>query len=130
MLGKNSDAIEYASKACNSSDNEKLIEVESCLSSYYSGPSLAYDVNYSKWEALRLYEWSVLYGAIGKESKARSRFYEIIAMRYFDIKRAHILRQDMIREGIFTADMGKYYCMASTPVEDVLCPETKNQKGQ
>ena len=71
--------------------------------------------------ALQYYEQTNLYNVVGKGNKTRSRFYEAVAMKYFNIEKANFLRDELVHENVFTDKMQEIYCNPVSPVDAVIC---------
>lgn len=114
MAGDTRRANTYASDGC------KLIrpmDVEKCIGGHYSFA----DPNGSRWAAVQLYEDASLYDAIGAGDKTSARFYEAVALKYFDLGQAHRMIDELVREGHFSDEMKKTYCNPASPPDIAVC---------
>ena len=114
LLGNVKRATSYAIEACKLN---KPMPVEECL----NGPLSFDDPEGSRWMALQYYEQTNLYNVVGKGNKTRSRFYEAVAMKYFNIEKANFLRDELVHENVFTDKMQEIYCNPVSPVDAVIC---------
>jgi hypothetical protein len=106
----------YAKKACKLM-KIKNVGFEDCLGGHYSFG----DPGGSRWAAIQLYENATLYNALGTGDKANSKFYEALALKYFDLGQAHELIGELKRERRFSDEMKKTYCNPASPPDIAVC---------
>jgi len=114
LLGDKQRADEYAKKACKLN---RPMTVEECL----NGPLSFDDPEGSRWMAVQYYEQAILYNVVGSGDKTRSKFYEAVALKYFDVASANLVFKELVRDGHVTSEMRKTYCNPVSPVDSAVC---------
>jgi hypothetical protein len=114
FLGNRSKAAEYAEEACKQG---KTLSIEECLNGRFSYD----DPQGSRWEAIQFYEKASLYNLIGKGNKFESLFYEAVSLKYFDVKEANIIINNIHHDPQFNSKLLNLYCSPDSPADVVFC---------
>ncbi|MDE2156266.1 MAG: hypothetical protein KGJ32_10290 [Xanthomonadaceae bacterium] len=119
-LGDVSAAREGAQNACRTL-RPSYVSFDDCMQ------SIAYEVlPGSRNDALPAYERATLALKIHSGNSVLSSFYLLLAIRYFDVDKAHAIRTAMIKDGVYTDAMQHRYCERVFSQDADICkPESR-----